>query len=141
MLAHVETARASVRSRRFHRALLNSRSLWYSLRVPITVKTRRRWFGALCLLTALGMLVAGETTPGERLNGAAFVIYWLTCFGFAALAMLFGILDARALRREARAEQQALLEDALEEIQTEKGTRSQAPESPESPASNSPGPG
>jgi len=93
----------------------------------ITAKTRRRWFGAFCLLAALVMLATGETTPGKRLDGVAFVIYWLACFGFAALAMLAGILDARALRREARAEQRALLENTLAETRPKK-----------TPASNSP---
>lgn len=95
--------------------------------MTLNAKTRRRWFGALCLLAALVMLALGETTPGGRLNGVAFVIYWLACFGFAALAMLAGILDARALRREARAEQRALLENTLVEIQTKKTSSSASP--------------
>ena len=97
--------------------------------MTFTAKTRRRWFGSLCLLAALVMLAAGETTPGKRLDGVAFVIYWLACFVFAALAMLVGILDARSLRREARAEQRALLENTLAGTQTKK-----------TPASNSPRP-
>jgi hypothetical protein len=84
--------------------------------VIFTAKTRRRWFGALCLLAAIVMLITGETTPSERLDGVGFVIYWLACFVFATLAMLAAILDARALRREARAEQRELLENTLEGI-------------------------
>jgi membrane protein implicated in regulation of membrane protease activity len=91
--------------------------------VTFTAKTRRRWFGSLCLLAALVMLALGETTPGGHLNGVAFVIYWLACFVFAALAMLAAILDARALRREARAEQRALLENTLAEIEKGKVPR------------------
>lgn len=89
-------------------------------------KARRRWLGALFLSAALGMLFAGETVLGERLKGAAFVIYWLGCFLFAVLAMLVGILDARALRREARAEQRALLEKALEDMEKKKTSASSA---------------
>ncbi|MEK7706975.1 MAG: hypothetical protein AAB380_03155, partial [Verrucomicrobiota bacterium] len=88
--------------------------------MTFTAKARRRLFGSLCLLAALVMLATGETTPGKRLDGVAFVIYWLACFVFAALAMLAGILDARALRREARAEQRALLKNTLAGTQTKK---------------------
>lgn len=106
--------------------------------MTFNAKARRRWFGSLCLLTALVMLAAGETTPGKRLVGVAFVLYWLACFGFAALAMLAAILDARALRREARAEQRALLENTLEEIENRKVPKAklQTPEKPQAPNSN-----
>ena len=98
-------------------------SFCYLFRVTFTAKASRRWFGSLCLLAALVMLAAGETTPGKHLAGMAFVIYWLSCFGFAALAMGAAILDARALRREARAEQRALLETTLHEIQEERNRK------------------
>ncbi|MCU0784223.1 MAG: hypothetical protein MUF81_09310 [Verrucomicrobia bacterium] len=91
--------------------------------MTFNAKARRRWFGSLCLLAALVMLAAGETTPGKGLDGVGFVIYWLACFVFAALAMLAAILDARALRREARAEQRALLEGTLHYIREEKARK------------------
>jgi hypothetical protein len=105
--------------------------------VTFTAKSRRRWFGALCLLAAIVMLIAGETTPSERLDGVVFVIYWMACFLFAALAMLVGILDARALRREARAEQRALLENTLEEIEEGKVPRAKLQTRQDPQASNS----
>jgi hypothetical protein len=88
--------------------------------VPVTAKTRRRWFGGVCLLTSIALLVVGDTTPGKRLDGMVFVLYWLACFAFAALAMLIAILDARALRRDARAEQRALFETAFHDIRKKK---------------------
>jgi hypothetical protein len=91
--------------------------------VTFTAKTRRRWFGVVCLLAAILMLTVGETTPGERFNGVAFVVYWLACFVFAVLAMLVGILDARASRREARAQQRVLLEGALAGVQADAKAR------------------
>jgi hypothetical protein len=110
--------------------------------VTFTAKSRRRWFGAICLLAALVMLALGETTPRRHLNGVAFVIYWLACFLFAALAMLVGILDARALRREARDEQRALLENTLEEIEKGKvpGAKLQTPRNPQASDSDSSSP-
>jgi hypothetical protein len=108
--------------------------------VTFNAKARRRWFGSLCLLAALVMLAAGETKPGERLAGVAFVIYWLACFVFAALAMLAAILDARALRLEARAEQRTLLENTVAEIENRKVPRAklQTPPKPQVPDSDSP---
>ena len=106
-------------------------------------KARRRWLGALFLLAAILMLVTGETSPGKRLEGVAFIVYWLACFGFAALAMLVAILDARALRRDIRAEQQALLQDALKEIKRGKASSAsfKPPKDAQPSQSNSPYPG
>ena len=85
--------------------------------MPVTAKFRRRWFGALCLLAAIVLLAAGETRPHPGENEVLFILYWLACFVLAALAMGAAILDARALRREAREEQRALFERTLREIE------------------------
>ena len=96
----------------------------------------------MCLLTAILMLATGDTSPGKRMDGIAFVTYWLACFVFAALALLTAVLDARALRREARAEQRELLEHALDGIGAEKGQSSKlkAQENLQSPDSDAPSP-
>jgi membrane protein implicated in regulation of membrane protease activity len=111
--------------------------------MQFNAKSRRRWFGALCLLAALVMLVAGETTPGERLDGLAFVGYWLACFLFATLAMFTAMLDARAVRREARQAQRTLLESTLEDIERGRQPRprreAQRPSRPSDSGSSSPG--
>jgi membrane protein implicated in regulation of membrane protease activity len=95
---------------------------------------RRRWLGATFLLAALGMLVAGETLLRSRLGGVAFVIYWLACFVFTGLALLFASLDAAIVRRRARAEQREFLEDTLKEIERERAARQQNPPKPSDPA-------
>ena len=67
------------------------------------------------------MVIGGDSTPGGRLGkGLAFVVYWLVCFLFTAAAMAAAILDARALRRRTREEQQALFERTFQEIQRQK---------------------
>ena len=88
--------------------------------MPVTSKARRRWFGTICLLAAIVMLATGDTTPGKQLSGMAFVLYWLGCLILASLALVVAIIDARALRREARAEQRDLLECTLAGIEAEK---------------------
>jgi hypothetical protein len=91
---------------------------------------RRRWLGAVFLLIALGMLVAGETVLRDRLGKAVFVIYWLGCFVFTGLAALVAILDAAAVGRRARAEQREFLESTLKEIERQKAAKVWKPEEP-----------
>jgi hypothetical protein len=77
---------------------------------------RRRWFGAVALLAAGAMLVAGETVLKERMAPVAFLVYWLACFVFTGLAIIIAFRDARAVREQTRQEQRDLLESALKEI-------------------------
>lgn len=83
----------------------------------------RRLFGAVCLVVAVVMLLAGETKPAEGDNLVRFVGYWIICFVLAGLAMAAAILDLSAVRREARAEQRKLLEHTLLDIEAEKMRR------------------
>jgi hypothetical protein len=91
---------------------------------------RRRWAGALCLLAALAMLIAGLTVLRELLHGLGFVLFWLVCLGFTCLAMLIAFWDAAVTRRQAREEQRAFLEDTLREIARRKQLKSRAPTEP-----------
>ena len=81
--------------------------------------TGRRWFGALALLGALGMLLCGETVLRGRLRDLGFVVYWLICIGFTGLAMIAAFLDLRALQQRIRQEQRELIERTLKEIEAE----------------------
>jgi hypothetical protein len=83
-------------------------------------KSRRRWFGALCLLAAVGMLVAGDTVLKDRLSAVGLVLFWLGCFGFVVLAIFTALVDARAARLQGRREQRRLFEEALAKIEREK---------------------
>ena len=87
-------------------------------------KTRRRWFGALCLIAAVVLLIAGETSPKPGASAPGFIGYWLACFLFAVFAMVAAILDVSAVSRAAHDEQRALFEKTLNEIQVEKQRRS-----------------
>lgn len=87
--------------------------------MALDATTRRRWFGAVMLLAALGMLICGETVLKERLGPIAALIYWLVCLGFTGLAVLAAFLDVRALRHRIRQEQRALFESTLKKIQAE----------------------
>ncbi len=86
-------------------------------------QTVRRWFGALVLAAALGMLIAGETVLKGRLQNLGFLLYWLACFCLTGLAFLAALLDARALRQRARRQRRDLLETALKDIQSEARSR------------------
>jgi hypothetical protein len=96
--------------------------------MALDATARRRWFGALVLLAALGMLIGGGTVLEERLNNLAFILYWLACFGLTGLAILIAILDVRALRLRMRAEQHELFTKTLKEIKTEARAKSHPPD-------------
>jgi hypothetical protein len=80
---------------------------------------RRRWFGALVLIAALLMLIAGETVLQGRLKDLGFLIYWLVCFCLTCVAIFIAFLDVRALGLRTRREQHQLLETTLKKIQTD----------------------
>ena len=86
--------------------------------------TRRRWFGSVCLLTAIAMLVADEYFFKGQLSGVVFVVYWLICFALTLLAICAAWLDVRALRRATRDEQRVLFENTLQNISKEKSGKS-----------------
>lgn len=90
-------------------------------------KARRRWFGALCLLAALVMLVMGLTFLDARLSSVARLCYWLGCFVLTALAAGTALIDAARVRAEQREEQRALLESTLHQIEREKRSRQDTP--------------
>jgi hypothetical protein len=81
---------------------------------------RRRWFGSVCLLIAIAMLVADEFLFKGRLHGVVFLAYWLGCFVFTVLAICAAWLDVLALRRSTRDEQRVLFENTLQNPQKKK---------------------
>jgi len=94
--------------------------------VIANAKSRRRWFGALCLLTALVMLVAGETLLSGKLGGVTLIGYWLGCFVLTAIAAGVALIDASRMRREQRDEHRALIESTLQAIEQQKRSRKDA---------------
>jgi len=86
---------------------------------------RRRWLGAVFLVAALGMLIAGQTVLLDRLGPVAFIFFWLGCFAFTVLALLVAILDFSAVRRRTRKEQVELFESTLQGIERQKESKSQ----------------
>ena len=96
--------------------------------MALDATARRRWFGAVVLLAALGMLICGETVLKGKLGDLTFIGYWLVCFGFTGLAIVVAFLDARALQRRTRQEQRDLFEATLKQIETEARTRARRPD-------------
>ncbi len=80
---------------------------------------RRRRLGALLLLAAIAMLVAGQTVLKNRLQDLGFLLYWLGCFLLTGSAILVAYLDALALRQRSRREARELLQSTLNEIQSD----------------------
>jgi len=84
---------------------------------------RRRWFGGICLLAAVGMVVADELGLKGRLGPAAFLGYWLVCFLFTLLAIRAALAEMRSVRRRIRDEHKGLFEETLREISREREVR------------------
>ena len=94
----------------------------YLLLVQSSAKSRRRWFGTLCVSGALAMLLLGQTVLEGRLRGYGFG-YWLLCLVLTLLAMLTALRDVFAVRRESRDRQRELIQSTIEEIQVRKKQR------------------
>ena len=92
--------------------------------MQFNAKAARRWFGGFCLLTAIVMLLAGETVLKGRLSPMAFLAFWIGCFLVTGLAATTALLDAARVRKESRLEQRALFEETLRNIEAEKQLRS-----------------
>jgi len=100
----------------------------YAEAVGANAKSRRRWFGGLCLIIAISMLIAGETVFRGRLADVTLVCYWLGCFVATALAAGAALIDAAQVRAEQREEQRRLVERTLGEIERDKLARKNASE-------------
>jgi hypothetical protein len=96
---------------------------WYIPAMALDATARRRWFGAVVLVIALGMLLCGETALKGKLGDLAFLLYWLGCLGFTGLAIIVALADARALQRRTRREQRDLFESTLKEIEIQAKTK------------------
>jgi len=96
-----------------HELLAAPRFSAYRKGVGWLINSRRRWFGSLFLLLALGMVVWGQTWLKPQLQGLAFVFYWLTCLIWTLLALFTALVDASATRRQLRQKQADLLREAL----------------------------
>ena len=85
---------------------------------------RRRWIGAIFLMMAIGMLIAGETVLRERLQQPGWLLFWvLVIFACTCFAVLIAFLEFSVVRHRAREEQRALLENTLKDIVREKEAR------------------
>ena len=87
--------------------------------VGLDVTARRRWIGALLLLAAMAMLIAGQTVLQGHLRGLAFLLYWLLCFIFTGSAIIVAWLDARAVQTKSRREARELIEKTLGKIESD----------------------
>jgi membrane protein implicated in regulation of membrane protease activity len=95
--------------------------------MALDATARRRWFGAVVLLAALAMLICGITVWKGTLGGLTFLYYWMACFALTILAIVVALLDARALQRRIRREQNDLFAITLKQIETEAKSRSNRP--------------
>lgn len=82
--------------------------------------TYRRVLGGICLAVSAAMLILGETVFKARLEGQAFIYYWLGCMVLTFATLVIALLDLRAVRLRSRREQTKLIEEALRAIARER---------------------
>ena len=95
-------------------------------KMALDERTRRRGLGILFLVSALLMLLLGETVLHNRLHDLGFLVYWMACFGLTGLAVLTALLDVKENQRRLRQERRDLLEDTLNDIQIAARNRQRA---------------
>ena len=76
--------------------------------------------GLVFLIIAVVMLILGTTVLRNSLGKAPFLFYWMGCFLFTGLAILFAFLDVAGVQRQARQQQRELLEKTITEIARQK---------------------
>jgi hypothetical protein len=76
--------------------------------------------GMTFLIIAVVMLILGEMVLRHSLNGVPFVLFWIGCFVFTGLAIVFAFLDVAGVQRQAREQQRELLEKTINEIARQK---------------------
>jgi hypothetical protein len=81
---------------------------------------RHRKRGVTFLIIAVLMLVLGETVLRQSLGKVPFLLYWMACFVFTGMAILFAFLDVAGVQRQAREQQRELLEKTIREIARQK---------------------
>jgi membrane-anchored protein YejM (alkaline phosphatase superfamily) len=84
--------------------------------MPVFSRKMRRWLIALTLLSAILLLVIGQTFLKSSLAGKMYIIYWSVCMFFTVLAMYLALLEVKYINTESRKEFRDLLENTLDEI-------------------------
>ena len=87
------------------------------------VDARRRWFGTLFLIIAIGMLIWGQSVFRSRLEGMGFILYWLACIFFTGLAFLTAIRDFRAVRQHSREEHRNLFRHSFDGLDADRDAK------------------
>ena len=74
------------------------------------------------------MLIWGQTILKPYLEGIGFVLYWLACMAFVALALLTALLDISAVRRRTREQQRDLLQRIFDEGESSEENKTNKPD-------------
>ena len=97
--------------------------------VGLNITSRRRWIGAVFLLAAMGMLIAGETLLKSHLRNLTFLLYWLLCLICTGAAIIVACLDVRAVQRESRHEARELIQNTLNKVESDVRRKPPGPKS------------
>lgn len=73
----------------------------------------------MCLVLAIGLLIAGETLLEGWLGPLGFILLWTVCFVLTAAAIVIAFADARATAARTVREQRELFDSTLKKIPDE----------------------
>lgn len=88
---------------------------------------RHRVLGPLLLITAIFMLILGETLLKSRLSPVVMLLYWVAPLFVTAGAIACALLDALRSFGQSRRERRELLDDTLHKIEAERVRRGRQP--------------
>ncbi len=83
-------------------------------------RIRHRKRGLIFLIISVVMLILGETVLRPVLGKMPFLLYWMICFVFTGMAIVFAFLDVAGVQRQAREQQRELLDKTIREIARQK---------------------
>jgi hypothetical protein len=87
--------------------------------VGLNATSRRRWTGAIFLLVATAMLIAGETLLKGHLRDLSFLLYWLICILCTGAAIIVACADARSVHTRSKQEARDLIEKTLSKVEAD----------------------
>lgn len=86
--------------------------------MPLLSRNGRKLLIALSLLSAISLLICGQTILKSSLLGKSYIIYWCVCMFFTTLSLYLALVELRTINMESRKEFKDLLDKTLDEIRS-----------------------
>ncbi|MCX7871949.1 MAG: hypothetical protein N2487_01535 [Verrucomicrobiae bacterium] len=84
--------------------------------MPFLSRRSRKLLIAISILSAIFLLVCGQTFLKSSLDGVQYIIYWSGCLFFTVLSLYLSLVELRFINLESRNEFKTLLGETIDEI-------------------------